>query len=581
MPLRQAPGAVTRVISKPINAHILRWIEMVEQGEVAACKEQIWLVSYIRKCFETEDIYTDDAQLEKYLGLGKYFPFPRIFEWQEFCLALHLCTYWTDTGLPRWSDLLLLIGRGAGKDGYIALESMCLTSPYNPIPKYDVDICANTGEQANRPPDDLREILSSTKHYSKLKRFYYWTQEKIVGLKNKGVIKGRTNNPSSRDGMRSGAVVFNEIHQYKNYDNIKVFVTGQGKVPHPRRLYATTDGDVREGPLDEFKALSVQILKGEIPDNGLLPFINRLDDKKEVDNPEMWAKANPSLPYLPALQATIQKEYAEWKENPFANPDFMTKRMNLPQSVDDTPVTEYEKIEAACFIMDGNRRVEERKLPDLTGRSCVAGIDYASISDFASVNLRFKKDGLKYDINHSWLCTSSKDLHRIKAPWKEWGEMGLITIVDDVEINPTLIANYLLEQGQKYNITQIAMDNFRYALLADALSKIGFDAKIKKNIKLIRPSDIMQIVPVIESDFINNRLVWGDYQPLRWAAYNVKVVTSSKKIGSDSGNRYYAKIEGRSRKTDPFMALVASACIDSGLDTAAQVIYNDVPATVW
>lgn len=233
-------------------------------------------------------------------------------------------------------------------------------------------------------------------------------------------------------------------------------------------------------------------------------------------------------------------------------------------------MTDYENIKAT-----------NRTLPDLSGWSCVAGIDYASITDFASVNLRFKRDGLKYDINHSWLCLQSKDLHRIKAPWREWADAGKLTLVDDVEIHPSLLCNWLLEQGQKYNILKLALDNFRYALLAEYLSQIGFDAKEKKNVKLLRPSDIMQVVPIIESDFANQRLIWGDNPPLRWAANNTKVVRSSRSIGSDTGNFYYAKIEGKSRKTDPFMAAVAATCIESELDSTGVVLYDDLPAITW
>jgi len=568
------------MMSCNINPHILRWIEMVEQGEIPACKEQILLVAMVRRCFSEEDIYTDDEQLEKYLGLSKYFPYPRIFEWQEFCIGLHLATYWRKDGTPRWPDLFLLIGRGAGKDGYIALESFCLVSPYNPIPRYDVDICANTGEQAMRPLLDINDVLDDPRHYTRLKKHYYHTAEKVVGLKNRGVIRGRTNNPKSRDGMRSGIVIFNEIHQYQNYDNIKVFVTGKGKVPHPRELYVTTNGDVRDGPLDELIVRAESILSGNEPDNGLLPFLCRLDDKQEAYNPEMWPKANPSLPYLPHLMKEINDEFVKWKENPHANPDFMTKRMNLPQSAADVAVTDWDKIMSTYIIKRGEEK-EYRTVPDLTGMSCVAGIDYTQINDLASVNLRFRRDGLKYDINHSWLCLQSKDLHRIKPNWRDWVDMGLLTPVDDVEIHPSLIANWLLEQGQKYNIIKLALDNFRYALLADALSEIGFDAKERKNIKLVRPSDIMQIVTVIESDFANNRIVWGDHPLLRWATNNTKVVVSGKKIGVDTGNRIYAKIEGKSRKTDPFMAMVHAATIENELSDTRPALYADIPAEIW
>ena len=305
----------TTMICDPIEDYL----RIVEDG--IACEEQKLLAAYVRRCFATEDIYTDDIQLDKYLGLAKYFPFERLFEWEAFCIALHLCTYWRETGRPRWPDLFLLIGRGAGKDGFIALESISLVSPYNPIREYDVDICANAEEQAMRPVNDILNVLEDTRYRSKMKRFFYWTKEKIVGIKNRGTIKGRTNNPKSKDGMRSGIVIFNEIHQYPNYDNIKVFVTSLGKKKHPRRLYATTNGDVRDGPLDDLLARSEQILKGDIGDNGLLPFICRLDDKKEADDKTKWVKANPSLPYLPELMEIIEKEYIDWKENPIANAD--------------------------------------------------------------------------------------------------------------------------------------------------------------------------------------------------------------------------------------------------------------------
>ena len=88
-----------RMICKPVE----RYLTMVENGE--ACNDQKLLAALIRKCFETEDIYTDEEQLQKYLGLAKYFPFERLFEWEAFCIALHLCTYWRETGRPRWPDL--------------------------------------------------------------------------------------------------------------------------------------------------------------------------------------------------------------------------------------------------------------------------------------------------------------------------------------------------------------------------------------------------------------------------------------------------------------------------------------------
>ena len=86
-----------------------------------------------------------------------------------------------------------------------------------------MDICANNEELATTPVKDIAEALETPKHEKKLKKHFYHTKEVAQGRKNKGIIKGRTNNPKGRDGMRSGKIVFNEAHQYENYKNIKVF----------------------------------------------------------------------------------------------------------------------------------------------------------------------------------------------------------------------------------------------------------------------------------------------------------------------------------------------------------------------
>lgn len=534
------------------------FIDLVRSGELNTCKEIKALVDHIEYCFENEDIYVDQERLDKYLSLAKYFPYDEVFPWQKFVIALHDCTFYKDSGMPRWSDLLCVIGRGAGKDGTIALESIALTSPYHGIREYDVDICANNEEQAIRPVQDITGAFEQPRNLKKLKRFFYWTKEKIVSLKTRSTIKGRTNNPKGKDGLRSGIVIFNEIHQYEDYKNINVFTTGLGKKKHPRRSYYTTQGDVREGPLDNLLEAAEGILFGGDPDNGLLPFICRLDSKEEVHDEANWEKANPSLPYLPDLREEIRKEYREWKKNPQRLPAFMTKRMNLPEGSNEIKVTDWDNIAAT-----------NQPIPEIHRWSCTVGIDYTKVTDFASVNLHFRSGDMRYDLNHSWLCLKSKDIPRMKCPWKEWGEKGLLTLVDDVEIHPTLLTNFIKEMKLDYDIKMLALDDFRYALLSRYLKEIGFDPKIYKNTKMIRPSDIMKVVPVIDSCFANHYFAWEDNPVLRWATNNTKLIRSGRKLGSeddaDMGNFVYGKIEAKSRKTDPFMAVVASMTVEDCL----------------
>lgn len=540
-------------MSCSIPPEVERYLTLVETDTPRACREQHALAAHIRKCFELEDLVVDTAQLAHYLGLSKYFPYKQLFPWQEFLIALWNCTYRPD-GTPRWKTLLCMVGRGAGKDGFIAFVSACSVSPYNPVSHYNVDICANNEEQAITPLKDFAEVLESPKHEAKLKKHYYHTKELIQGRKNKGVIKGRTNNPKGRDGMRSGMVIFNEVHAFENYDNIKVFVTGQGKVAQPRVGIFTSNGEVNDGPLDDYLARGRRILYEGEPDNGFLPFICCIPDKDSVHDPANWFMANPSLYYMPHLLTEIEDEYRDWKDHPEQNGDFLTKRMGLRAGFKEISVTDYEKV-----------KVTNRPIPDMRGASCVVGIDYAELSDWAAVNLHFRRGSERIDINHAWMCAQSKTLSRIKAPWKAWAEAGLLTVVEDVSIHPDLLAEYIMEAAKMYNIKRLAMDHYRWTLMSESLNKIGFDANDKNRVKLVRPSDIMAADPVIQECFDRELFTWGDNPCLRWAVSNTKRVRSSKKLGVDTGNFIYAKIDAKSRKTDPFMALVACITCEPAL----------------
>ena len=528
-----------------IPPEVLEYIELVESGTPRACPEQHALVAMVRKAFATEDLRVDRQQLDNYLGLQKYFQF-RLFPWEKFLIALWDCTYRPD-GWPRWKTLFCMVGRGAGKDGFIAFDSACSISPYNPVSHYNVDICANNEDQATQPCRDLVEVLETPKHEAKLKKHFYHTKELIQGRKNKGVMKGRTNNPAGRDGMRSGKVIFNEVHAYQNYDNIKVFVTGLGKVDQPRIGYFTSNGDVSDGPLDDKLAQARRILFEGEDDGGMLPFICCLENREQVHDPDNWYMANPSLSYRPTLLQETADEYREWLEHPEQNGDFLTKRMGLRAGQKEISVTDYEKVKAT-----------NRPLPDLSGWSCVVGLDYAELSDWAAVNLHFRQGVQRFDINHAWICSQSRTLSRVKAPWRAWAEAGHCTVVDDVSISPDLLTDYIRQAAMAYNVKLLAMDHYRWTLVAESLRKIGFDANDKSRVRLVRPSDIMQVEPVIQECFDRGLFTWGDNPCLRWAVNNTKRVRSSKKLGVDTGNFIYAKIDAKSRKTDPWMALVAS-----------------------
>lgn len=528
------------------------YFDLMDQYPDEFPDEQWNLRTLVTNAYETEDLVVDIKLYERYISLGKYLGFKDGYPWERYWIGCNLCTF-TQEDVPRWHDSLNYMGRGAGKDGFISWISLCLISPYSPIKNYDVDICAFNEDQALRPVQDLSHAMDDNPE--KMSKHFYWTKEKILGKKNRGTVLGHTNNAKGKDGLRSGIVILNEIHTYENYDNIDVFTTGLGKKKHPRLAYFTTNGYVSEGPLDDLLEEAESVLSGDKPDDGTFYFIFKLNSKDLVHDERMWNQANPSLRYKPELMTEYRKEYKKWKDKPAQLPGFMTKRMNIRQQKEASPVASWENIAAT-----------NNPLPDLFGWECTCGIDFSKTNDWMAVNLHFKKGNIRYDINHAWICLKSKELWRLKCPFRDWATAGYVTLVDQQEINPELIIEYLEDALTKYTIVKVAVDNFRYALLKDYLLRL-FD---EKDIKLTRNSDIMKVAPIVIRCFLQNFFVWGEQPCLRWATNNTKLVPAKKSAMSkdgelDIGNYLFGKIEPKSRKTDPFFALVHSMTLEDEL----------------
>lgn len=554
---------------------ITDYLDFIESG-AEVCKENLQLAEMLRKIFSAEDIYVDEEQLEEYLSYQKYFPFD-LFAWEKFIFALHNCTYHRDTGLPRFPILVVLGGRGLGKNGYLSFESFCDVSPANGIQSYDVDIFAAAEDQAKTSFNDIYQVLENNKQ--KLSRFFTWNKEIITCTKTNSKIRFRTSNAKTKDGGRPGCVKFDEYHTYENPKLINVAVTGLGKVKHPRRTIITTDGDVRGGELDKLLDKCHRILNGEISDNGTLPFLNKLDDISEIHDKKKWCKANPTLhlvginEYATNLLAEIELEYADYCMDPISHSSFATKRFNMPQGNKEVEVTAWENLLEAS-----------RPMIDIHRKHCVLGIDFASTQDFVTAGFLFYINGIEYWYQHTWICKQSKDLSRIRFPYLQAEARGECTVVDDVEIPPDIVARWIADTKEEYKLIVVygAIDFFRHTIMAKALSAVGFTAEyrqngeIKGNLRRIRPSNISIIAPSLCLEFAKHEIVWGDCMIMRWFTNNAKKVVDKK-----NGNISFEKIEPKSRKTDGFMALVAARTIRDKLDRYNRPASTSEPMGVW
>lgn len=540
----------------PKNAYnyhpsISEWMYLVESKSFPACKEQLELMSYVRTALDNPNTIFKKDIVEKVIERTERYFFT-IHPFQRFFIACIFGMYDVDDTLV-YDEYLFLSGRGAGKNGLLSAILFNLPDGTN-VKKYNIDIVATTEKQAKTSFDDVFDIIDENK---KLQKYWKHTKKYIFHKRTKSTIEFHTSNAKSKDGLRSGAVIFDEVHEYTNDDLINVFTSGLGKKAFPRIFYTTTDGYVRGGALDDLKNRVKQIFSGDIIEQAFLPFIFKLDDAEEVHDERNWLKAIPRLAYDKVLYRQVKKEYDKALESTSKMIEFLTKRMNIPTQDALSVVAEWELIEKT-----------EQEIPDLSGYECVGAFDYATMRDFVAVGLLFRKGDKRYWLHHSFICRKSLQLTKFKFDIDRAVKEGYAEIVNADMISADYVAEWFAKMNKKYRITNIAGDDYRVRAVKSAFEKLGLPLKI------IRSGSIThsKIAPLIDSLFALQNIVFGKDFMMRWYTNNVFVEFDAK------GNRTYKKIEGKTRKTDGFMALVHALVIEPEFKT--KTVYNKNLKTV-
>lgn len=530
--------------------YIQGYIDKILNNKIEHCPEQEAMINNIvLPVLARDDVYIDEEKIEKGLALQKYFPY-KLIEWEVFLFALIAGVFFKN-GDIYFTDIRIIVGRGSGKNGFISFLCFYFLSPVHGIEGYNIDILANSENQAKTSFNDLYDLINNPikqEYASPLLHNFNATKTEITGKRTKSILRYNSSSKRGKDSKRTGCAIYDEKHEYMDATNINTLRSGLGKVWHGREITITTNGHIRGGVLDSELEQNKEILKEYNPKNRTLVFWCRIEKEEEWNQPDKWIKAIPSINDFSSLRSTIEKEVADMPYNQSYFPEFMAKRMNYPIGNKDEEVASWDDILAT-----------NQELIDLTGESCVGGIDFARTNDFVAAGLLFKKGDTRYFICHGWVCAKSRDLGGITAPLDEWARRGLITFINDVEVPAQCVTDWFLEMGQLYPIEKIAVDNFRFSFLNGALRQIGFDAYERKNVKLIRPSDLMKVSIAVNSVFINHNLVVGDNPYFRWNVNNTKKITDHR------GNVSYGKIDPRYRKTDAFMAFANALCIEDAI----------------
>ena len=460
------------------------------------------------------------------------------------------------------------MGRGNGKDGFVAPLVNFLQTPLHNIKNYHCEIVGNSEDQVKDTFNVVYEVMKT----DKFKNTFNVTKELITNKTTGANLRYNTSNAKTKDGKKIGCLIFNELHAYENFEQINVFESALGKIENPREFIITTNGYVRDGPLDELETMMNEILTtGENPLR-YFPFICKADKVKDdrLGDDDVQHQANPSMEFLPNLERQIKTDYLEAVKMPSKMPEYKTKRLNLPARNEEQTVTSWENI-LRCSYEDIELKTP-RPTPDTKGKFAVIGIDYADVRDFASAGVLVDCDGEFVWRQRTWICKQSPFFNSIKFPLQNYGMKGFedFTVVDEPVIPVEDIVDWCIAQMDIYDVKKIAMDTYRYTLFKSIFAAKGISIEDKNTpnglVRLIRNTSAITaiVAPFIESQFSNGNINYGNSALMRWYTNNATVIIDKY------GNMAYGKIEPKLRKTDGFMAfVVAMFCKDE----LKEVIY--------
>lgn len=166
-------------------------------------------------------------------------------------------------------------------------------------------------------------------------------------------------------------------------DVVGAIEQGASKLDEYLIIATSSEGTVRNSSGDTIKMELMDILKGEYPNPHVSIWYYRLDDIKEVGNPDMWLKANPNLGKTVTYE-TYQLDVDRMEKAPSTRNDILAKRFGIP-------------MEGYTYFFTYEETLPHRRR-DYWSMACALGADLSQGDDFCAFTFLFPLPRGEYGI---------------------------------------------------------------------------------------------------------------------------------------------------------------------------------------
>lgn len=402
----------------------------------------------------------------------------------------------------------------------------------------NVYILANSQKQSSILFDESKAMIKTSPYLDK--RFKALRSEIRYDAKNCKMV-AMSAEKSDKDGENLHFGVFDELHEYKDYELINVMKKSRGMRRQPLILYITTAGYVLDGPLMQYFENGKECLENleDNFDERTFYFLAKLDKPEEADQPELWIKANPNIGLMDFVNLV-----SDWKKErriPQERADWLTKQFNLFSDVDELSFVDIPTIEKNNKTLD---------LKELEGKKCVGAYDLSETEDFTAAALEFPLEtGEVFILSHSWIPQARYDKDNNQRRLDEWIRAGDLTVIPGDYVNYEYVYEWFVEQSEKYVIDLIAYDHAKALYLNKALENYGFKTEKVRQGFLTLGGPMQNFKEMM----LDGKIIFNNSKIFRWYLSNVRLV-------KDRNSNWMPTKQSANRKIDGFAAALNAHC---------------------
>lgn len=202
-------------------------------------------------------------------------------------------------------------------------------------------------------------------------------------------------------------------------DPIGAIEQGASKLDDYLIIATSSEGTVRNGVGDTIKMELMKILKGEYINPHVSIWWYKLDDVKEVADPDMWVKANPNLGKTVTYE-TYQLDVERAEQAPAARNDILAKRFGIP-------------MEGYTYFFTYEETLPCATLQSFWSMPCAMGADLSQGNDFCAFTFLFPLSGERYGIKTRCYISSltlSKLPMAMRVKYDEFINEGSLVILE-------------------------------------------------------------------------------------------------------------------------------------------------------